>query len=94
MANSTMAGRKEVKRMKKILSVVLACILSISCCTVNGQAIYADTEPPAVGVLVTRASGSFNMTVPANSIVRDRTALTMSKGEVVQITATYSSPGA
>ena len=46
MANSTMAGRKEVKRMKKILSVVLACILSISCCTVNGQAIYADTEPP------------------------------------------------
>ena len=93
MANSTMAGRKEVKRMKKILSVVLACILSISCCTVNGQAIYADTEPPAVGVLVTHASGSFNMTVPANSIVRDRTALTMSKGEVVQITATYSPSG-
>ena len=42
---------------------------------------------------VIRASGSFNMSVPANSILGDRRELSLSKWETVQITATYSPSG-
>lgn len=91
-----MAGRKGVKRMKKILSVVLACMLSVSCFTVSAGAVSAgDTGPKlsAVDMSIMRASGSFNMSVSANSIAGDRRELSMSKGETVQITATYSPSG-
>lgn len=82
--------------MKRILSAVLACMLSVSCFTVNANAFSADDTSPEVSMvdmLVTRASGSFSVSVSANSIVGDRRELSLSKGETVQITATYSPSG-
>ena len=82
--------------MKRILSAVLACMLSVSCFTVNATAFSADDTSPEVSMvdmLVTRASGSFSVNVSANSIVGDRRELSLSKGETVQITATYSPSG-
>ena len=82
--------------MKRILSAVLACMLSVSCFTVNATAFSADDTSPEVSMvdmLVTRASGSFSVNVSANSIVGDRRELSLSKGEAVQITATYSPSG-
>lgn len=77
--------------MKRILSFVLACILSVSF-TVNANAAMADTGPelPAAAM---RASGSFSMSVAAGSMLTARTELSLSKGETVQITATYSPSG-
>lgn len=34
-----MVGKEEVKSMKKILSFVLACMLSVSCFAVNANAV-------------------------------------------------------
>ena len=82
--------------MKRILSIVLACMLSISCLTVNANAFSVDDIGPEVSMvdmLVTRASGSFSVSVSAGSIVGDRRELSLSKGETVQITATYSPSG-
>ena len=91
-----MVGKEEVKRMKKILSFVLACMLAVSCFTANANAFSADIAGPElsmVDILVTRASGSFSVSVSAGSIVGDRRELSLSKGETVQITATYSPSG-
>lgn len=91
-----MVGKEEVKRMKKILSFVLACMLAVSCFTANANAFSADSAGPElsmVDILVTRASGSFSVSVSAGSIVGDRRELSLSKGETVQITATYSPSG-
>lgn len=88
-----MVGRREVKGMKRILSIVLACMLSVGCFTGGANAFFTDAEQLAVDMPVMRASGSFNMSVPANAIVGDQKALPMSKGEAVQITATYSPSG-
>ena len=82
--------------MKRILSIILVCMLFVSCLTVNVNAFSAEDtglEPPAADVLVVRASGSFNMSVPAGSILGDRRELSMSKGETVRISATYSPDG-
>ena len=91
-----MVGRGEVKRMKRILSTVLACMLSVSCFIVNANALSADDiglELPMADMLVTRASGPFSVSVPADSIAGDRRELSLGKGETVQITATYSPSG-
>lgn len=82
--------------MKRILSFVLACMLSVSCFVVNAGAVYTEDtvlELSMADTSVIRASGSFNMSVPANSILGDRRELSLSKGETVQITATYSPSG-
>lgn len=79
--------------MKRILSIVLACMLSVSCFTGSANAFFTDAEPLAVDMPVMRASGSFNMSVPANSISAAQKVLSVSKGEAVQITATYSPSG-
>ena len=44
-------------------------------------------------ISVARASGSFSMSVPANSALGAKTELAMHEGETVQITATYSPSG-
>ena len=79
-----MVGRGEVKRMKRILSTVLACMLSVSCFIVNANALSADDiglELPMADMLVTRASGPFSVSVPADSIAGDRRELSLGKGE-------------
>lgn len=80
------------EKMKRVLCFILACILSVSCFTVNANAAMEDTGPE-LPMAVIRASGSFNMSVAAGSMLTARTELPMSKGETVQITATYSPSG-
>lgn len=82
--------------MKKILSFVLACMLSVSCFAVNANAFSEESigsKVSMVDMLGTRASGSFSVNVSADSIVGDRRELSLNKGETVQITATYSPSG-
>lgn len=82
--------------MKRGLSFVLACMLSVSCFTSAANAFSddgIDLEPLVADMSVTRAGGSFSMSVPAGSILNERTALPLAKGETVQITATYSPSG-
>lgn len=82
--------------MKRIVSFTLACILSVSCFTVNANAFSAEDTGPKVSMvdmLSTRASGSFSVNVSADSIVGDRRELSLSKGETVTITATWSPSG-
>lgn len=82
--------------MKRVLSIVLACMISVSCFAVNANAVSVDDiglELPRVDISVARASGSFSMSVPANSALGAKTELAMHEGETVQITATYSPSG-
>lgn len=82
--------------MGRILSIVLACVLSVNCFTVRSTASFddgVDLETFVADTLVLRAGGSFSVSIPANSILNERTALPLSKGETVQITATYSPSG-
>lgn len=90
-----MDGKKEVKGMKRIVSIVLACMFSVNCFAVDASAVSADGADSETLVIDVsdRASGSFRVNVSANSILGAQKVLSVSKGETVQITATYSPSG-
>ena len=74
-------------KVKKIFGSILAGVLIVS--GVDMSANAADIAPKNVEHRE-RASGSFNMTVPAKSILRADKSFPLEAGETVTIKATYS----
>lgn len=82
-------------RVKKIFGSILAGVLIVS--GVGMSANAADIAPKnvehrdhVIELGLERASGSFNMTVPAKSILRADKSFPLEAGETVTIKATYS----
>lgn len=76
-------------KVKKIFGSILAGVLIVS--GVGMSANAADIAPKNVEHRsLERASGSFNMTVPAKSILRADKSFPLEAGETVTIKATYS----
>lgn len=82
-------------RVKKIFGSILAGVLIVS--GVGMSANAADIAPKnvehrdhVIELSLERASGSFNMTVPAKSILRADKSFPLEAGETVTIKATYS----
>lgn len=74
--------------VKKTLCALLACAALISCfCLPAGAVEVTDQETIT---FATRASGQFNMSIKANTIVKANTSFPLEAGEVVTIKASYS----
>lgn len=76
---------KSVK-MKKIFCLMLALVVLVLC---SGVSVAAAT-PYNDAFVEMRATGRFNMNVPANSAVKADKSFPLEVGEVVTIKATYS----
>lgn len=75
--------------MKKFLCMVLALVALVSCFVVNAAAVE-EVNQCDDDFLVVRASGKFDMEVPANSAVKADSSFPLEVGEIVTIKATYS----
>ena len=75
-------------KCKKVWSVLLACAVAVSCFCVPAMA--AENEIPEVAKMGMRATGEFDMEVPANSAVRASSSFPLEAGETVTIKASYS----
>lgn len=75
-------------RLKKIMTMVLACATVISCLCVNAGA--AQNEKEVAVTIAVRATGKFSMEVPGNTAVQASTSFPLEAGETVEIKATYS----
>lgn len=75
-------------KMKKIFCVMLVLVVMVSCFGVS--AVAAEVTPYDDNFLEERATGKFDMEVPANSAVKAASSFPLEVGEVVTIKATYS----
>ncbi len=78
--------------IKRMLSMVLACVVAASCFTLNMGAGAVDVPAAETGAaeIVVRASGRFSMDVPGNTIVTAKTSFPLESGETVTIKASYT----
>lgn len=75
-------------RLKRLFCVLLVCVMTASGFCINVNAM--EETKPGVDMIVTRASGKFNMDVKANTAVRASTSFPLDVGETVTIKASYS----
>lgn len=74
-------------RGKKVFCLLMALILSaVFCCTSVSAAEVKIEE----NLVVTRATGSFSMTLSSNTLKKASTSFPLESGEVVTIKASYS----
>lgn len=75
-------------KMKKTFFLMLVLIALVSCFGLS--AVAADADLSAGNFLEMRATGKFDMEVPANSAVKADSSFPLEVGEVVTIKATYT----
>lgn len=75
-------------KMKKIFCLMLALASVVLC--FGTSAVAAKVAPYDDNFMEARATGRFNMEVPANSSVKANSSFPLEVGEVVTIKATYS----
>ena len=75
-------------KIKKFFCLMLALVVVVSCFGVS--AVAAEVAPYDDDFLTVRATGKFDMEVPANSAVKADSSFPLEVGEVVTIKATYS----
>lgn len=75
-------------RMKRALSVILACVVAVSCFCMTAMAVKTDTQE--MTKIVMRATGRFSMDVPGNTAVKANSSFPLEAGETVTIKASYS----
>lgn len=73
-------------KRKKLLALVLACMMLLGCLGVSAAAAM----PQESSDVVIMATNRFNTTVPANKIIYAGDSFSLAAGEVVTIKATYS----
>lgn len=71
---------------KKILVLVLACMMLLGCLGISAAA----ATPQDAGDAVIMATNRFNTTVPASTAIYVGNSFSLAAGEVVTIKATYS----
>lgn len=76
-------------KTRKILCLVLTCIMLVCGTSVHAQAANEDYEVIAT-FATERASGKFSMEVSANKIVKASSSFPMEAGEKVRINASYT----
>ena len=82
-------------RVEKIFGSILAGVLIVSGVSMSANAADiaskdVERQNHVIELSLERASGSFNMTVPAKSILRADKSFPLEAGETVTIKATYS----
>lgn len=80
-------------RVRKILCLLLACMMSVSCLSMNVAAAGGDAAVEAVeldGRVSVYATGRFSMDVPGKTIIAANSSFPLEAGETVTIKASYS----
>lgn len=72
--------------MKRLWSVLLACVLTVSCTVLPANAVGPSDAPPAVS----RVSGQLNHRISANETVYLTREFFMDKGERITYTCVYT----
>lgn len=75
-------------KSKKLICLLMVLVFSVVCLTTNVSA--AGTVRTAEVFLVSRATGSFNMTISGNTLTKASTSFPLESGEIVTIKASYS----
>ena len=79
--------------LKRFFCVVLVCMLSVGLVGMTAGATemeYATKENDMLNFMVSRATGSFNMAIPAKTKLSASTSFPLAAGETVTIKASYS----
>ena len=79
--------------LKRFFCVVLVCMLSVGLVGMPAGATemeYATKENDMLNFMVSRATGSFNMAIPAKTKLSASTSFPLAAGETVTIKASYS----
>lgn len=79
--------------MRKMLCWAMACICIMSCISMNVGAVdisISASSNASEETMITRASGTFTITVGANKRTASDTAFPLAAGETVRIRANYS----
>lgn len=74
--------------MRKCFCTVLALIIVVSCICVPASAM--ENASDGEEMIIARATGRFNMDVPANTSRKASTSFPLEAGEIVTIKASYS----
>ncbi|MGM9600470.1 MAG: hypothetical protein ACI3W5_02635 [Faecousia sp.] len=80
-------------RLKRMICIALACMLIIGTIIIPANAIEAENTAPESGIAnlaISRATGSFSMTIPAKSKALADSSFPMAAGETVTIKASYA----
>lgn len=80
-------------KLKKIVCMMLAFILLVGTLRIPASAAELENTAPktfVINILNTRATGSFNMTIPAKTRVLADSSFPLAAGETVTIKASYS----
>lgn len=80
-------------RIKKLFCMVLACLLVVGSVSVPVDAAETEViipESNMMPLLVSRATGSFSMTIPARTKFSANTSFPLTVGETVTIKASYA----
>lgn len=80
-------------RLKKMICIALACMLIIGTIIIPANAIEAENTAPEsriANLAISRATGSFSMTIPAKSKALADSSFPMAAGETVTIKASYA----
>lgn len=80
-------------RLKRILCMVLACVLVVGSFSMSVDAVESENTTPdntILNVLIPCATGSFSMTIPAKTRLTASTSFPLAAGETVTIKASYA----
>lgn len=80
-------------RLKKMVCMVLTCMLIVGTIAVPANALEAEKNVPEstiTNLVISRATGSFSMTIPAKSKALADSSFPMAAGETVTIKASYA----
>lgn len=80
-------------RLRNTICMVLACMLIVGTISVPANAAETESTSLEMGTIqlsISRASGSFSMTIPAKSKALANSSFPMEAGETVTINASYS----
>lgn len=80
-------------RLKRFFCMVLACVLTVGSLGMPVDAAESKKTTPdntMLNVLISRATGSFSMTIPAKTKLSANTSFPLAAGETVTIKASYA----
>ncbi len=77
-------------RLKKILCMIFASAIMVSCLGINAGAADKQVGETEAEINLTRASGEFDMDIPADSLSKATTTFPLEVGDTVTIKASYT----
>lgn len=75
-------------KARRIICLLLSCLLVAGCLAMPAGAVA--TSAPEMGAVVTRATGRFEITIPANSCMTMEDSFILDSGDIVSFDCSYT----